>query len=134
MRLLVLVYILHSSSEWKVQAAAVWEQPMIIESVGVSVSLSKREELGRGLSSLLGPTRVEAGCVDCRLYQDVTDPNKFRLETLWRTEDDLERHVRSEGYKKLLFLMELGAEPPSIEFHEVSQTRGLEFIEEVRQT
>jgi hypothetical protein len=30
-------------------------------------------------------------------------------------------------------LMEMGAEPPTIEFHEVCQTRGLEFIQDVRQ-
>ena len=42
-------------------------------------------------------------------------------------------HVQSEGYKKLLGLMELGAEPPSIEFLTVSEARGLDFIESVRQ-
>jgi quinol monooxygenase YgiN len=107
---------------------------MIIESVGVVGSSRKHEELGRGLSSLIGPMRVEAGCVDCRLFQDFTNPNAFRLEAYWKTEDDLARHVRSEVYKKLLFLMEMGAEPPTIEFHEVSQTRGMDFIQSVRQT
>ena len=106
---------------------------MIIESVGVTTSPARREELGRGLLSLLGPMRVEAGCIDCRLFRDLTNPNTFQLETYWNTEDDLTRHVRSPVYKKLLFLMEMGAEPPTIEFHEVYQTRGLEFIQTVRQ-
>jgi len=105
---------------------------MIIESVGVTGSANKHAELGRGLRSLLGPMRVEAGCVECRLFQDSTNPNAFRLEAYWRTEDDLTRHVRSEVYKKLLFLMEMGAEPPTIEFHEVCKTRGLDFIHMVR--
>jgi quinol monooxygenase YgiN len=105
---------------------------MIIESLGLTGSSPKQDELGRGLRSLLGPIRVEAGCVDCRLFQDCTNPNAFRLESYWKTEDDLTRHVRSEVYKKLLFLMELGAEPPTIEFHAISQTRGLEFIQMAR--
>lgn len=107
---------------------------MIIESVGVITSSARHEELGRGLLSLLGPMRVEAGCIDCRLFRDLTNPNAFQLETYWNSEDDLTRHVRSPVYKKLLFLMEMGAEPPTVEFHEVCQTRGLEFIQTARQT
>lgn len=107
---------------------------MIIESVGVIGSPDRHEELGRGLRSLLGPMRVEAGCVNCRLFQDFTNPRAFQIETYWRTEDDLTHHVRSEVYRKLLILMEMSAEPPTIEFHEVSQTRGMEFIEVVRQS
>ena len=106
---------------------------MIIESVGVVGTSGKREELGRGLRSLLGPMRAEAGCIGCRLFQDSMNPSAFQLEACWRTEDDLALHVRSEVYKKLLFLMEMGTEPPSIEFHEVFQTRGLDFIQSVRQ-
>jgi quinol monooxygenase YgiN len=105
---------------------------MIIESVGVTGTSNKNEDLGRGLRSLLGPMRVEAGCVSCRVFQDSTDPNSFRLEACWRTEEDLTQHVRSDVYKKLLFLMEMGAEPPTIEFHEVVHTRGLEFIQMAR--
>jgi quinol monooxygenase YgiN len=109
------------------------EKHMIIESVGVVGSLDKHADLLRGLRSLLGPMRVEAGCVDCRLFQDSINPNALQLEAHWRTEDDLTRHVRSEVYKKLLFLVEMGSEPPRIEFHEISQTRGMDFIESVRQ-
>ncbi len=107
---------------------------MIIESVGVVGPPYKHEELGRGLRSLVGPMRVEAGCIGCRLFHDAADPNAFQLEAYWKTQDDLARHVRSEVYKKLLFLMEMGIEPPTIEFHEVSQTRGMDFIQSVRQT
>jgi quinol monooxygenase YgiN len=106
---------------------------MIIESIGVTGSSTKQEELGRGLRSLIGPMRVEEGCIDCRLFQDATNPSAFRLEAYWGTEDDLSRHVRSGVYKKLLLLMEMGTEPPVIEFHEVCQTRGMDFIQSVRQ-
>jgi quinol monooxygenase YgiN len=106
---------------------------MIIESVGVIAPSARDEELGRALLSLLGPMRVEAGCLDCRLFRDFTNPNAFQLEAYWNTEDDLTRHVQSAVYKKLLFLMEMGTEPPAVEFHEVYQTRGLEFIQTVRQ-
>lgn len=109
------------------------EELLIIESVGVVASSRKQEELGRGLRSLIGPMQAEEGCVDCRVLQDVTNPNAFQLEAFWRTEDDLARHVRSGVYKKLLFLMEIGVEAPTIEFHDVSHTRGMDFIQSVRE-
>jgi len=106
---------------------------MIIETVEVIGSSTRNEELGRSLRSLLGPMRVEEGCVDCHLFQDPAKANSYRLEVYWKTEDDLMRHVRSESYKKLLVLMEMGVEPPVVQFHEVSHTRGLEFVRAVRQ-
>jgi quinol monooxygenase YgiN len=109
------------------------EEHLIIESVGVVASSRKQEELGRGLRSLIGPMQSEEGCVDCRVFQDATNPNAFQLEASWMTEEDLARHVRSEVYKKLLFLMEIGSEPPTIEFHDVSQTRGMDFIQSIRE-
>ena len=105
---------------------------MIIASVRLKASAGKYEEMARGLGSLLGPTRTERGCLECQLHQDVVDPNTFHFESTWRTEDDLEQHVRSPGYMKLLMLIELGAAQPVIEFHKVSQTQGLEFIQAVR--
>lgn len=39
----------------------------------------------------------------------------------------------SVGYKRLLLLMELGAEAPSIEFFTVSEVESLDFIEFARQ-
>src|SRR5277367_5541845 len=105
---------------------------MIIARVSLKASAGKYEELARGLGSLLGTTRIEDGCLECQLHQDVLDPNTFHFESTWRTEDDLEQHVRSPGYMKLLVLIELGAAQPIIEFHKVSQTQGLEFIEAVR--
>jgi quinol monooxygenase YgiN len=105
---------------------------MIIELVGIVASPEKRDEVGRALSYLLGPTQVEPGCLGCLLYRDWSDANVIYIESRWETLNDLTRHIRSDAYKKLLLLMELGAEPPAIEFLTVTEVRGLEFIEAVR--
>jgi len=106
---------------------------MIIESLGLVARQENRREVQAALSFLLGPTRVESGCVSCQLYQDVSNPNGFHFECLWKTEEDCARHLRSELYKQLLILMELGAEAPSVQFHTVSETQGLEFVYATRQ-
>jgi quinol monooxygenase YgiN len=105
---------------------------MVIAVVDIRPFPDKREELRRGLSSLSGPTEAEMGCTSCELYHDLSDPSVLRVESRWKTEGDLVRHIRSETYKKLLLLMELGSEPPTVEFLKVSASRNLDFVNEVR--
>jgi quinol monooxygenase YgiN len=105
---------------------------MIIELVGIIASPRNRAELGRALSSLLGPTQAEPGCISCLLYQDWSDANVLYLESRWNTLSDLIQHIRSDRYKRLLLLMELGVETPTIEVLTVTDVRGLDFIEAAR--
>jgi quinol monooxygenase YgiN len=105
---------------------------MIIELVGIVAPPEKCEELGKALSYLSGPTRVEPGCLSCLLYRDCSDANVIYIESRWETLNDLIHHISSDAYKKLLLLMELGAEPPAIEFLTVTEVRGLDFIDAAR--
>lgn len=106
---------------------------MIIESLGLVAPRDKSKELQTALSYLLGPTRMESGCLACHLYQDVSNPNCYRFECLWETEADFIRHLRSNIYRQVLILMELSAEPPSVQFHTISGTHGLELVHATRQ-
>lgn len=105
---------------------------MILERLGLVARRENRRELQAALSFLLGPTRVESGCLSSQLYQDSANPNAFQFECLWMTEEDLVRHLRSEIYRQLLILMELSAEEPIVQFHKISETCGMEFIHTVR--
>jgi len=106
---------------------------MIIESVSLVARPDNRRELELGLSFLLGPIRVEAGCLSCNLFEDVTDLNQFRFECLWDSADDLLRHLRSGVYRQLLILIEMSAAAPSVQFHTISVTQGLEYVEAARE-
>ena len=106
---------------------------MILESVGFIARRDKTKELQAGLSFLLGPTRVESGCVGCHLYQEVANPNCFRFESVWTTQADFIRHLRSDNYRQVLILMELSSEPPDVQFHTISDTHGLELVHATRQ-
>jgi quinol monooxygenase YgiN len=105
---------------------------VIIESVRIAVRPSKSEELRRALTALAGPTEAESGCISCRILQESRDPHRFCYEAQWKAQEDLLRHVRSEHYKRLLVLMDLGVEPPLIEFHTVTDTKGLDLVESIR--
>lgn len=105
----------------------------IIEVVDIKTSPEKREELRRALSSLSGPTEAEPGCTRCQLYQPLSDPSVVRVESHWKTQSDFYRHIRSDAYKKFLVLMELGCEPPIVEFYTVSELRGLGLVKAARE-
>lgn len=106
---------------------------MIIESLCLVARPDDRRELQAALSFLLGPVRVEAGCLSCQLYQNATNPDVFYLECAWKSKEHLIAHLRSDNYRQLLILMESGAEPPWVQFHTVSATHGLELVHSSRQ-
>jgi quinol monooxygenase YgiN len=106
---------------------------MIIELIGIVAPAEKREELCSALNSLLRPIQLEPGYLSGLLYQNWLDSNVIYLESRWETLNDMIRHIQSDTYKRLLLLMELGDEPPIIEIMTVSEIRGLDFIQVVRQ-
>jgi quinol monooxygenase YgiN len=105
---------------------------LIIESVGIEVMSTECEQLGRALAAWTGPTGVESGCMSCRIFQESSDPCSFFYQAHWKSQDDLLRHLRSEHYKRLLVLMDLGSKPPLVEFHTVAETKGLDLIHRAR--
>ena len=106
---------------------------MILECIGIVVHPDNREDVRRGLASLIGPTKVKPGCIDCQLYQNSANANEFHLESQWRTMDDFLLHVCSHLYRTLLVLLETSVLPPTIEFHEVTQTYGLDLVRVARE-
>lgn len=106
---------------------------MVIAIVGIRVPSVKCEELRRALLSFAGPVDAEPGCICCGLYQNISDPCVLRFESYWKTQPDLLGHIQSNVYKRLLTLMELGSEPPIIEFYTVSELRGLDLIMAARE-
>jgi quinol monooxygenase YgiN len=105
---------------------------MILASVTIIAATGQREELLRALRSLLGPIRVEPGCLSCHLYQDVEQPEALTLVEEWASPTDVERRLRSDEYRLLLQLMESSPEPPKVAFHVVEQTQGLERVHQAR--
>ncbi len=82
------------------------------------------------LRSLIGPTRVETGCLSCHLYQDVNDARSVIWMEQWRSQDDLNRHVRTQKYKTILAALDMSDAQPEISFDTVVETKGMQLIEE----
>jgi len=84
------------------------------------------------LGSLIEETQFEPGCANCRLYRCVRDMRIIMLDELWLSEEELQHHLRSERYRKILLVVEMAAEPPEIRFDIIAQSSGVETIEQAR--
>ncbi len=53
----------------------------------------KEQELFDTLLSLVGPTRLEAGCIDYHLHVSKEDPHRFMFYENWASKKDLDEHL-----------------------------------------
>jgi hypothetical protein len=51
---------------------------------------------------------------------------------MWRSEEGLERHLRSDEYREVLLVIEMALKSPKIRFNTISRSRGIETIEKAR--
>lgn len=115
-----------------VQGTSLESAALINATLRLMVSNNNKYELVRLLRSLIEPTRVETGCLACSLYEDLHDRNAFIWVEEWNTKDDLERHVRSPQYRKILAAFDMSDGQPEIRFDTVVETKGMQLIEEAR--
>jgi hypothetical protein len=89
-------------------------------------------EIIQGLRMLTRAARAEKGFVTSWLCLEAGDSSMIRYEERWQTRADFETQLGSARYTRFLALMESASEKPSVEFHFVSETRGLEYVAAIR--
>ena len=107
---------------------------MIITTLRMLVRPERRKDLLETLRGMLEPARVERGCLSYRLYEDIEDRNIFFLLEEWKTQNDLERHISTDNFHRLMALMDLLSEQPELQFRTVSHTAGMDLIKDVLKT
>jgi quinol monooxygenase YgiN len=88
--------------------------------------------MGRAFWALLGPGQVEPGCLTCQLFHEAGNPGVLLYVEEWETVEQLERHMRSARYERLLDIMDASVQPPVLRYLFVSETRGLDYLKTVR--
>jgi quinol monooxygenase YgiN len=96
------------------------------------IPIEKQSEALEILMSTIEETLFNPGCISCRLYRGVEDVLAIMLEELWVSDENLERHLRSEKYRKILLVVEMAEETPEIRFDTIDHSAGLEKIEQAR--
>ncbi len=104
---------------------------MISANLRFPVDDGNRAEIIRTLRAMIERTRVINGCIACRLYHDLDDPNVLTWVEEWESREDLERHVRSPRFKKILAALDMCSSQPEIRFDTVIETHGMRLIRDL---
>jgi quinol monooxygenase YgiN len=81
----------------------------------------RAEELNALLTSLLEPTRREAGCLRFELLQNRETPAEFAIVSEWHSEQAVQHHIGTSYARKALSrLPELLAVPLDLRFYRLT--------------
>ena len=105
---------------------------MIEATIRMTVPAEKRKEVLQTIKAILGPIRLERGCISCNCYVDLEDERVLFLEETWKTREDLENHLRSDRFGVLSGAMRLLHIEPDIRFNTIASTAGPEAIKAAR--
>ena len=107
---------------------------MIFATVRMAIPPRKSDEALKILKSIADQCRDESGCLSCHIYEDLQEENVLMLEDVWRSEKDLDLHLRSDEYRNLLLVMEMALKQPEIKFYTITRQSGIEIIEKARRS
>jgi quinol monooxygenase YgiN len=105
---------------------------MIIVTLRMKVPGERRKDFLDSARLILGPTKVQPGCISCGFYQDLNDADTALYVEEWESRESLEHHIKSNPYRIILSLMDLCRESPQFKVNTISNTEGLEAIEALR--
>ena len=98
----------------------------------MTIPPKKRAEALKILNSVAEQCRDVPGCLSCHFYEDLQQIHVLMLVEVWRAEEDLNHHLRSEEYRNLLVVLEMSLKQPEIRFDTISSSMGIEAIEKAR--
>jgi quinol monooxygenase YgiN len=105
---------------------------MILATVRVAIPPRQRSAALKILESLTDKCSDDPGCLSCNLYGDLQEDNILLLKQVWRTEEDLNFHLRSEPGRGLIIVLKMALKPPELRIDSITSTTGIETIEKAR--
>lgn len=105
---------------------------MVQLTMRIKAGPGRAHDLVEALHMLKRRALQSQGCVRACCAADVDEAELFWYSEDWETQEALEAKVRSDQFGLLLALMETSPKRPSIEFRIISESRGLEYVAEVR--
>jgi quinol monooxygenase YgiN len=108
------------------------EESMIQSIIRMMIPPQKRHEALKILKSITDHCSDYHGCLSCNIYEDLQEQNVLMFEEVWRTDEELYLHIRSDEYRNLLLIMEMASQQPEVRFDTISNSTGIETIERAR--
>jgi quinol monooxygenase YgiN len=90
------------------------------------------QQVVHALRFLASALRLEHACRGCWVWVEDSDESTIRYVEEWSTDEAMRLRVRSAAFTQLLEVLESAPEAPCVQFDFVAQTRGLDYVAEVR--
>jgi quinol monooxygenase YgiN len=105
---------------------------MIVAVLELVPQTHRRQAMLEVLSFVAERAKTKPECLDCGVFEEADGARRVVYVEQWRLAKDLHAHIQSGLYSKILHAMELACQEPRISFHEVSQTKSMELITQLR--
>jgi len=105
---------------------------MMISLITIYLPAKRREKVLEALKMYKQNAELCRGCIGCNVWQSVEIPNKIIYWEEWQSRQDMEKHIHSPTYRKLLEIIEQSIKKPKIKYFTISKVEGLEVVKEVR--
>jgi quinol monooxygenase YgiN len=105
---------------------------MILVTLTLAPPPGARQEMIDVFWLIIGPIRAQPGCLSCGLYQEIGNGDQLLYMEAWETKEQLERHMRSGRYERVLAVMDASVQQPVLQYRTISAVKGLEYLESVR--
>jgi quinol monooxygenase YgiN len=105
---------------------------MTIGTIRILPAPHRRADVLEVLRSVQGPLRAQPGCDACEIYEEEGPELAIVFVERWAAQADLEAHLRSDMYRRILGAIELSGCPPDVRFEQVTTSEGIELIERAR--
>jgi quinol monooxygenase YgiN len=84
------------------------------------------------LQAVAARAAADAGCARSGVFAALDEEASLLYQEVWNSEEALSRHIRSPLFSRILSAMDLAAREPEVRFHEVSSSKGMEWVEALR--
>lgn len=105
---------------------------MIISTIRMAIPAEKQNDALRIIRSIAMHSRDSSGCLGYHFYKDIEDSDVLMLQGNWKSEENLNHHLRSDEYRNLLLVLEMSLKQPEVSFDIISSSMGIENIERIR--
>lgn len=104
---------------------------MVSVKMKLPVATECRGRFLEAVRAVIEPIRVEEGCQDYGIYEDMENRDSVLLVQEWNDRDSLGRHIEGQRFRTLLVAMDMLSGPPEVLVIDVQDSRALRTIEEL---
>lgn len=100
--------------------------------VHLKVSPKDKGNIQKMMNAMIGATRAHVNCLHSDFFTSTMNDGEMTLMQTWKSEADLENHIRSQEFRNVLIAMEHSIAPPEVRICRAETMGGVEYIKRLR--